>query len=206
MAKHQDCDMFRELNDPLRKERVARVSEKIKALGIEYIYYQYISITGRVLGKAVPARHWDYNARKGVQTWMGGVTNVSTDMNGTLFGFSAMMARRCAARPETFCQLPWDKRCPGLLHAVLRPRGCENPGGYFECDTRGNLKRFDWNSARSTTASARRHGAECCGEEDPTFGRLIRDHRTYAYHIGQLKAPVTSGFGSMNIPTPWVST
>ena len=37
MSMNHNCDLYRELNDPKRAERVARVSEKIKSLGVEYI-------------------------------------------------------------------------------------------------------------------------------------------------------------------------
>ena len=143
MSMNPNCDLYRELNDPKRAERVARVSEKIKSLGVEYIYYQYVSITGRVLGKAVPARHWLTNARKGVQTWMGGVTNVDTDMNGSLYGFSANDGEVLALPdPETFCQLPWDKSVARVFCTLFYGlEDAKNPGGYFECDVRGKIGR-----------------------------------------------------------------
>ncbi|NML76092.1 glutamine synthetase [Rhizobium sp. S-51] len=195
MARHEDSDLFRELNDPLRKERVARVSEKIKKLGVEYIYYQYVSITGRVLGKAVPARHWEYNARKGVQTWMGGVTNVSTDMNGTLFGFSANDGETVALPdPETFCQLPWDKSVARVFCTLFYGlEDAKNPGGYFECDTRGNLKRFDREFREKHNGLHLRVGMEPemlwlkknpDGSATPYSGIT----EPYAYHIGQFES------------------
>lgn len=145
MSKLEKSDLYRELADPVRQERVERVSKKIESLGVEYIYYQYITITGRVLGKSVPARHWKTNARKGVQTWMGGVTDVAADMNGKLFGFSANDGEVLALPdPETFCQLPWDKSIARVFCTLFYgPEDATRPGSYFECDTRGNLKRFD---------------------------------------------------------------
>ena len=38
-----------------RAERVAEVRRQIDAAGITYIYYQFISVTGRIMGKGVPA-------------------------------------------------------------------------------------------------------------------------------------------------------
>ncbi len=84
-----ECDLFREIADPQRQERIARVREKINATGVKYIYYQFVTITGRVLGKALPARHWERTAKKGIQTWIGGVTDVASDIHGQLYGFSA---------------------------------------------------------------------------------------------------------------------
>jgi len=37
-----------------RKELVAEVRKKIDELGIEYLYLQFVSVTGRIMGKASP--------------------------------------------------------------------------------------------------------------------------------------------------------
>ena len=42
-----------------RKELVKQVRSKINELGITYIYYQFVSVTGRIVGKGVPADHWE---------------------------------------------------------------------------------------------------------------------------------------------------
>ena len=39
---------------PGRAELVKQVREKINELGITYIYYQFISVTGRIVGKGIP--------------------------------------------------------------------------------------------------------------------------------------------------------
>ena len=41
-----------------RAELVQQVRAKIDDLGIQYIYYQFISITGKITGKGAPADHW----------------------------------------------------------------------------------------------------------------------------------------------------
>ena len=50
-----------------RNENVKKVRKKIDELGIEYIYYQFISVTGRIVGKGYPADHWETVAQKGFQ-------------------------------------------------------------------------------------------------------------------------------------------
>jgi glutamine synthetase len=45
-----------------RDEAVARVRSEIDARGITYIYYQFASVTGRIMGKGVPADHWEQMA------------------------------------------------------------------------------------------------------------------------------------------------
>ena len=40
---------------PGRSEMVKEVRKKIDAMGIEYLYLQFVSITGRICGKGIPA-------------------------------------------------------------------------------------------------------------------------------------------------------
>jgi hypothetical protein len=47
------------LNDPARDALVAQVRKKIDELGVDAIYYQYVSITGRIMGKTIPSKHWE---------------------------------------------------------------------------------------------------------------------------------------------------
>ena len=51
-------DLEKHVNRPGRDKLVKKVREKINELGITYIYYQFISVTGRVVGKGIPADHW----------------------------------------------------------------------------------------------------------------------------------------------------
>ena len=44
-------DLEKHVNQPGRDKLVKKVREKINELGITYIYFQFISVTGRNLGK-----------------------------------------------------------------------------------------------------------------------------------------------------------
>ena len=59
-------DLEVHVNAKGRKELVKQVREKIKELGIQYIYYQFVSVTGRIVGKGVPADHWETRRRTGL--------------------------------------------------------------------------------------------------------------------------------------------
>jgi len=188
-----DTDYHRDLEAPGRKELVKRVREKIDRLGVDYIYYQYVSITGRVMGKAAPARHWESKSVSGVQTWMGGVSNVFPNFQGELIGFDSN-AMECIALPdpETFVQLPWDKRVARvfctLYYGLEDP---EKPGQYYEYDTRGNLKRFDKEFREKHNGLYFKVGLEPEmlwlkpkeGEMPPYEGIT----QPFAYHIGQFE-------------------
>src|SRR5262249_44001508 len=50
-----------------RDEQIARVRERIEVEGVQYVYYQFPSVTGRIMGKGIPAPHWERTADKGFQ-------------------------------------------------------------------------------------------------------------------------------------------
>ena len=52
---------------PGRSDWVKEVRAKIDSLGIEYIYYQFVSVTGRIVGKGIPSDHWETVAERGFQ-------------------------------------------------------------------------------------------------------------------------------------------
>ena len=69
-------DLEKHVNQPGRAKLVKKVREKINELGITYIYYQFISVTGRVVGKGIPADHWERTAEKGFQLVYGATANL----------------------------------------------------------------------------------------------------------------------------------
>ena len=60
-------DLEKHVNRPGRDKQVKKVREKINELGITYIYYQFISVTGRIVGKGIPSDHWEKTAANGFQ-------------------------------------------------------------------------------------------------------------------------------------------
>ena len=72
-------DLEKHVNQPGRAKLVKKVREKINELGITYIYYQFISVTGRVVGKGIPADHWERTAEKGFQLVYGATANLFLD-------------------------------------------------------------------------------------------------------------------------------
>ena len=69
-------DLENFVNQPGRDKLVKDVRNKIKELGITYIYYQFVSVTGRIVGKGVPADHWETLAAKGFQLVYGATANL----------------------------------------------------------------------------------------------------------------------------------
>ena len=80
-------DLEKHVNQPGRAKLVKKVREKINELGITYIYYQFISVTGRVVGKGIPADHWERTAEKGFQLVYGATANLFLDRHNNYIGY-----------------------------------------------------------------------------------------------------------------------
>ena len=111
------------VNQPGRDKLVKEVRKKINDLGITYIYYQFISVTGRIVGKGVPADHWETLAEKGFQLVYGSTANLFIDRHGDYIGYGPEASELVGiAEPETFVQIPWDKRLARVFCTCFRNR------------------------------------------------------------------------------------
>ena len=135
-------DLEKHVNAPGRDELVKQVREKINELGITYIYYQFISVTGRIVGKGIPADHWEAIAERGFQLVYGSTANLFLDRHGHYIGYGPEASELVGIPdPETFVQLPWDKRVGRVFCTCFRNREEDvNPGGHLTSDCRGNLR------------------------------------------------------------------
>ena len=127
-----------------RAEQIERVRAEIDASGITYIYYQFVSVTGRIMGKGVPAAHWERIADRGFQLVYGSTANLFTDRHGEYIGYGPEASELVGVPDvETFCQLPWDPRTARVFCTLFRNREEEvDPGAYLTSDCRGNLRRI----------------------------------------------------------------
>jgi len=80
-------DLDKHVNQPGRAKLVKQVRAKIDELGIEYIFFQFISVTGRVVGKGIPTDHWERTCEKGFQLVYGATANLFTDRHGNYIGY-----------------------------------------------------------------------------------------------------------------------
>ena len=72
-------DLERFLATDGRTDAVQRVRAEIDAKGISYIYYQFVSVTGRIMGKGAPADQWERMAERGFQLVYGSTANLFID-------------------------------------------------------------------------------------------------------------------------------
>ena len=80
-------DLENFVNQSGRDKLVKDVRKKIDELDITYIYYQFVSVTGRIVGKGVPADHWESMAEKGFQLVYGATANLFVDRHGDYIGY-----------------------------------------------------------------------------------------------------------------------
>ena len=183
--------------DPERTEGVKKVRALIDALDIDYIYYQFVSVTGRVMGKGAPADHWERLATRGFQLVYGSTANLFISRRGRYLGYGPEASELVGiADPDTFAQLPWEPRVARVFCTLFRNREePTDPGAVLSSDCRGNL-------ARSHAAFQRKHGLQLRLGTEPEMMWLKKDAdgrsaggvtKPYCYHIDQFEElrPIT---------------
>jgi glutamine synthetase len=185
-------DLEAHVEAPGRAELVKEVRRQIDTLGITYIYYQFISVTGRVVGKGIPADHWERTAERGFQLVYGATANLFIDRHRNYIGYGPEASELVGIPdPETFAQLPWDKRVGRVFCTCFRNREeDENPGGHLTSDCRGNLRLFH-------EEFEAKHNMRLRMGTEPEMMWLRRDadgqpaggySKAYCYHIDQFES------------------
>ena len=109
------------------------LAARIKQANVEFIYYQFVSINGRVLAKVVPAAHLKRSLDKGVQFHGSAIADVAADRHGELFG-GGIAAEEFAVMPDadSFQVLPWEPSVGRFLRGAMRRAidGLEQRTGY----------------------------------------------------------------------------
>ena len=173
-----------------RDEKIAQVRKQIDKLGITYVYYQFPSVTGRIMGKGVPAPHWETIANKGFQLVYGATANLFTDRHGNYIGYGPEAAELVGVpEPETFMPLPWDERVARVWVTCFRNREeREDPGAYLTSDGRANLRKIQADFEADTGLHLR------AGTEPEMMWLKLDDKgepsvegktKPYCYHIDQ---------------------
>ena len=182
------------VNQPGRSRLVKQVRDKIDELGITYVYYQFVSVTGRIVGKGIPAEHWERASEKGFQLVYGSTANLFIDRHGNYIGYGPEAHELVGIPdPETFVQLPWDKRVGRVYCTCFRNREeRDDPGGHLTSDCRGNLR------IAHEEFKSKHNGFEFRVGTEPEMMWLTRDEKgaptgkgfskPYCYHIDQFES------------------
>ncbi|MDZ7882747.1 MAG: hypothetical protein U5N53_07425 [Mycobacterium sp.] len=118
---------------------LAQACETIAERGVEFVYFQAITITGRVVGKVAPARHFERLAVKGVQQHQTAIANLQGTREGVLLA-GGVNAPEYTAIPDldTFAVLPWDPSFARVFCRLYEPDHLAVDAGIeLACDSRG---------------------------------------------------------------------
>ncbi|MFF0447897.1 glutamine synthetase family protein [Streptomyces sp. NPDC004609] len=135
-------DRHRERNAD--QDAVDAVQKRIADAGVEYVYYQSVTVNGRVIGKVVPAVHLLRNLEKGVQMHRTVLADFQVDRAGNLLGGGTQAAEFTAVPDlDTFAVLPWDTGVGRFFCRLYEPEHRAEIGGRpLATDVRGNLIRL----------------------------------------------------------------
>lgn len=165
------------------------LKHKIKESGVEFIYYVLITISGRVVTKAVPAKHLLRNLEKGIQLHRSAISDLQTTTDGIYIGGGVQSPEITAVPdPETFQILPWDRSMGLFFCSVYEPAYLPEVGGsVFYADIRARLKQVH-QEFKDRTGYILKSG---CEPEMSWIGKDIevktRPGSSPAYHMGSFE-------------------
>lgn len=180
-------DLHREHNT--RSSAAADLLARVKQSGVEYIYYQVVTLSGRVLAKVVPAKHLARNLEKGVQFHRTALSDLQSTRGGVLLGGGAQAAELTGIPDmDTFQVLPWDRSVGSFFCRLYEPdhRG-DIAGQPLATDVRGNLIRAHEEFIAETGLRLK----SGCEPEMSWIGESlnvqVRPGASPAYHLGNLE-------------------
>lgn len=180
-------DRHRETNNSAAVTQ--ELSSRIRDSGVEYLYYQVVTLTGRVVAKVVPAKHLLRNLDKGIQFHRTAISDLQCNRAGELLGGGAQAAEFTGMPDaDSFQVLPWDRSIGSFFCRLYEPEHRpENGGSILATDPRGLLldthRRFV-----DETGLTLRTGLEpemsWLGEK---LNVKVRPGASPAYHLGNLE-------------------
>jgi len=169
---------------------LAAIRGRIEAAGVEYVYYQGVTITGRVIGKVVPARHLARNAERGVQLHRTAAADLQTTRDGRLLG-GGVEAAEFTMLPDldTFAVLPWDTKVARFFCRMYEPGhfGGGAGGAAYAGDVRGNLIRVHQEFTARTGLELRSGCEPEMTWTGPGLEARFRPGSSPAYHVEHLE-------------------
>jgi glutamine synthetase len=132
------------LGEGARTTALQEVGARIREQGVRHVYLQYTSVPGRVMGKVVPAAHFERIAENGLAWTYLSAGGFTLDINGNVLGPSSAACAEGLLVPDldTFRVLPWDTEMGRVICDHFHgPDDPERPGAVAEGDSRSNLKR-----------------------------------------------------------------
>jgi glutamine synthetase len=165
------------------------LAARIREAGVDFVYYQFVTLNSRVMAKVVPARHLARNLERGVQFHGSAVTDLATSRAGTLIA-SGDHAEEFVAVPDaaTFQVLPWDTGFARMFCNLYQRRDrAVDPGAPLPTCVRSNLNRVHA-AFRDRTGLELRSGTEPeMSWLGPEIEPWSQPNVSPAYHFGALE-------------------
>lgn len=180
-------DQHRELNAD--ESKITEIEKRIESSGVEFIYYQVVTLSGRVLSKVVPARHLRRNLQKGVLLHRTAITDLQANRAGDLLGGGASSPEFNAVPDiDTFAVLPWDTTVARFFCTLYEPDHRPGIGGApFGADARGVLKRTHAEFTEATGLVLKTGCEPEMSWTGPGLDVNVRPDASPAYHFEQLE-------------------
>ncbi|MNZ45272.1 Glutamine synthetase 3 [compost metagenome] len=165
------------------------LSARIRDSGVEYIYYQVVTLSGRVIAKVVPAKHLLRNLEKGVQFHRTALSDLQSTRAGVLLGGGAQAAE-FTALPDvgSFNVLPWDTSIGAFFCRLYEPDHRPEVGGQVLATDPRSLLIDSHKAFIADTGLSLKTG---CEPEMTWFGDKlevkVRPGASPAYHLGNLE-------------------
>ena len=165
------------------------VLSTIKEQGVEFVYYQTVTITGRVVGKVMPARHLERIASKGIQQHRTAAANLQATREGVLMGGGVNAAEYTSVPDlDTFAVLPWDTSMARVFCLLYEPDHLgADAGTPYAGDSRGLLQRAHAGFTERTGLELRSGTEPEMTWRGPGLEASFRPGSSPAYHIEHLE-------------------
>ncbi|WP_148573583.1 glutamine synthetase family protein [Nocardioides caldifontis] len=182
-----DLDQHRELNAAPGALDAARAA--IAQHGVKYVYFQAVTVTGRVVGKVVPVQQLERLAVRGVQQHRTAVSNLQATREGHLMGGGVEAAEYTAVPDlDTFAVLPWDSNVARVFCRLYEPDHVPGIGGAaLAVDCRGVFRRMHEQFSARTGLELRTGTEPEMTWEGPGREAVFRPESSPAYHIEHLE-------------------
>lgn len=168
---------------------VEDLAARIRDAGVEYLYYQVVTLTGRVIAKVVPAKHLLRNLDKGVQFHRTAISDLQSTREGVLLGGGAQAAE-FTAMPDagSFNVLPWDRSLGAFFCRLYEPEHRPEIGGQTLATDPRSLLIDSHRRFTQDTGLTLKTGLE---PEMSWLGKDLEVHvrpgASPAYHLGNLE-------------------
>jgi glutamine synthetase len=123
---------------PEFENKLQRVLAQITERGIQYTYFTFISVNGKLNGKYIPSPHFERTARNGIRHVYGATVDLRIDRHGRYIAFGEEETEFIGIPDlDTWSPVGWDPQVARVYCNLYY-----EDGKPFDADPRSNLQRI----------------------------------------------------------------